>query len=278
MSINLKCVMPRFGFISVQPLVLLMVLPSMAVSPLVLAQSIDDDAWHFNVGMGVIAQPKYPGSNETRTGAMPVFNATKGRFQIGALAGAGVPLGVSYTLIKEGPWRLGLSIGTGLGNSRTVNEGTDLSSLGEIKQTTLGAVSGSYSVGAVSTSASIIRDIGGHQQGTRALVDVMFSSSAMDKWVLSVGPGITLMDSQYAQTYYGVTAAQTASSGYSTYSAAAGINALRFGASANYEISREWSLSGKLGVTKLQGDAAKSPTAKNEVQASYGLFANYRFL
>ncbi|MGV1045031.1 MipA/OmpV family protein [Limnohabitans sp.] len=277
MSINLKCVMPRFRFISVQPLVLLMALPSMAVSSLVLAQPIDDDAWHFNVGMGVIAQPKYPGSNETRTGVMPVFNATKGRFQIGALAGAGVPFGVSYTLIQEGPWRLGLGIGTGLGNSRTANEGTALSSLGEIKQTTLGAVSGSYSVGAVSASASIIRDIGGHQQGTLGLVDVMFNTRPMEKWVLSAGPGMTLMDGQYAQTYYGVTAAQSASSGYGTYKAAAGINALRFGANASYEISREWSLGAKLSVSKLQGDAANSPTVKNGAQTSYGLFANYRF-
>jgi outer membrane protein len=277
MSINLKCVMPRFGFISVQPLVLLMVLPSMAVSPLVLAQPIDDDAWHFNVGMGVIAQPKYPGSNETRTGAMPVFNATKGRFQIGALAGEGGPLGVSYTLIQEGPWRLGLGIGTGLGNLRTANEGTELSSLGEIKQTTICAVFGSYSVGAVSTSASIVRDIGGHQQGTRAIVDVMFRARPMGKWVLSAGPGMTLMDSQYAQTYYGVTADQSASSGYSTYRATAGINALRISANASYELSREWSLGAKLSVTKLQGDAANSPTVKNGAQTSYGLFANYRF-
>jgi MipA family protein len=278
MSINLKCVMPRFRFFSIQHLVLLMSLTSMAVSPLVLAQPIDDDdAWHFNVGMGVIAQPKYPGSHETRAGIIPVFNAAKGRFQIGALAGAGVPLGVSYTMIQEGPWRLGLGIGTGLGNSRTANDGTALSSLGEIKQTTLGSVSGSYSEGAVSASASIIRDIGGHQQGTRALVDVMFNTRLMDKWVLSAGPGMTLMDSQYAQTYYGVTAAQSASSGYGTYNAAAGINALRIGASANYEISREWSLGVRLSVSKLQGNASNSPTVKNDAQSSYGLFANYRF-
>ncbi len=277
MSIKLKYFIPRCFSFSIQPLVLLMAMTSMAVSPLVLAQAIDDDAWHFTVGMGVIAQPKYPGSNETRTGGMPVFNATKSRFQIGALVGVGVPLGMSYTLIQEGSWRLGLGIGTGLGNSRTANEGTELSSLGEIKQTTLGAVFGSYSVGAVSTSASIIRDVGGHQQGTRAIVDVMFSARPADNWVLSAGPGMTLMDSQHAQTYYGVTAAQSASSGYSTYKATAGINALRISANASYEISREWSLGAKLNVSKLQGDAANSPTVKKDAQTSYGLFVNYRF-
>jgi len=254
-----------------------MALTSMIVSPLVLAQPVEDDAWHFNFGMGVFSQPKYLGSSETRTSAMPVFNASKGRFQLGALPAAGVPLGVGYTLIQEGPWRFGLGIGTGLGNPRTANYGNALSSLGEIKQTTLGAVSGSYSEGAVSATASYIGDIGGHQQGTRALLDVMLKTRPMDKWVLSAGPGMTLMDSQYAQTFYGVTEAQSASSGYITYKASAGINALRFGASANYELSRELSLGARLSVSKLQGDASNSPTVEKGTQASYGLFANYRF-
>ena len=268
--------MPSSFVFSPRLLALSMALASVSVSPLALAQPVDDGAWHFNVGMGVFAQPKYPGSSEMRAGAMPVFNATKGRLQIGALPGAGA-LGVNYNVFQEGPWRFGLGLGTSLGNPRNANEATALSSLGEIKQTALGSLSGSYSEGAVSASASVIGDIGGHQQGTRALLDVMFKTRPLEKWVLSAGPGVTLMDSQYAQTYYGVSSAQSASSGYSTYKASAGINALRLGASANYELSREWSLGARFSLFKLQGDAANSPTVEKGTQASYGLFANYRF-
>ena len=227
--------------------------------------------------MGLMSQPKYPGSSETRMGPMPTLNVTKGRWQIGAVPGVGVQLGVGYTLLQDGPWRFGVGLGTSMGNPRNANDGSQQSRLGDIKQTTLGSVSGSYTQGAVTASASLIGDIGGHQQGTRALFDVMVKTRPMDKWVFSAGPGITLMNSQYAQTYYGVSAAQSASSGYAAYQASAGVNALRFGAGAEYELTREWRLGARLSASKLQGDAANSPSVGKGTQSSYGLFANYRF-
>ena len=251
-------------------------LTAMATPCMVLAQPVDDDAWHVSVGMGLISQPKYPGSSDTRMGPMPTFSATKGRFQIGALPGAAVPLGLGYTLLQEGPWRFGVGIGTSLGNPRGGNDGSNLSGLGEIKQTTLGTVSGSYTQGPMTTMANLITDIGGHDQGTRATLDVMFRTRP-GRLVWSAGPGITWMNSQYAQTYYGVTAAQSTSSGYSTYQASAGVNAVRLGAGVDYELTREWRLSAKASVSKLQSDAANSPTIDKGTQSSYGVFANYRF-
>jgi outer membrane protein len=262
---------------SLKPIVFSVALTAMAVSPMVLAQPVDDDAWHVSVGIGVTAQPKYPGSSETRTGAIPVFNASKGALQIGALPGFGVPLGVGYTVLREGPWRLGLGIGTSLGSQRTSSDGDALSRLGEIKQTLSGAVSGSYTEDAVNASASVISDLGGQNQGTHALLDVFFRAKPIDKWALHAGPGITLMDKQYAQTFYGVTSAQSTSSGYAVHSASAGVSALRFGAGAVYEMTREWSLGAQLSVSKLQGDAAKSPAVENSTQTGYGIFTNYRF-
>ncbi len=262
---------------SCKPLALFSIVMSIAVSHLALAQPAPDDAWHASVGMGLISQPKYPGSSETRMGAMPAFNVTKGRWQLGALPGATLSVGASYTLVQDGPWRFALGAGTGIGSPRTAGAGAQPSGLGDIKATTLGTISGSYTEGAVIASTSVITDIGGNQQGTRALLDVAFKANPADKWTLTVGPGISWMDSQYAQTYYGVTAAQSASSGNSTYKASAGINAVRLGVGADYEISREWSVGAKLSAAKLQGDAANSPAVGKGTQTSYGIFANYRF-
>lgn len=241
------------------------------------AQAVDDEAWHFSAGMGVMSQAKYPGSSETRVGALPTFSASHGRWQIGAVPGAGVPLGVSYTLLQDGPWRLGVGVGTGLGAARNAHDGSGFAKLGTIEQTTWGSVSGSYTLGAVAASASIVSDTGGHQQGTRAMLDVMYRTRPTNHLSLSVGPGLTWMDSRYASTYYGVSAEQSANTGYAAYKAGAGLNALRLSASADYQLTREWGLSAKLGLTQLQGDAAGSPTVEKKNQTSYGLFANYRF-
>mgnify|MGYP002776466746 CR=1 FL=1 len=255
----------------------LLALAGLAFSTLTHAQAVEDDAWHFNAGVGLMSQPTYPGSSETRTGALPTFGARKGRWQLGAVPGAGVPLGVGYTLMQDGPWRMGVGVGTDLGRSRNGSESSKFSNLGAIEQTALGSLSGSYTQGALAASANIITDIGGHQQGTRALLDLSFRTRPMERLVLSAGPGMTWTDGRYAQTYYGVSAAQSASSGYATYKARAGLNAWRLGASADYQLTHEWSLSAKLGVTQLQGDAANSPSIDKKTQTSYGLFANYRF-
>lgn len=241
------------------------------------AQAVDEEAWRFSVGMGLMSQPKYPGSSETRVGAMPTFSASHGRWQIGALPGAGVPVGVSYTLMQDGPWRLGVGVGTSLGNPRKGNENNNFSQLGTIEQTTLGTLTGSYTEGAWAANASIASDVGGHAQGTRAMLDVMYRIRPTDRLSLSVGPGLTWMDSRYASTYYGVSDTQSANTGYAAYKAGAGLSALRLSAGADYQLTREWSLSAKLGLTQLQGDAAGSPTVDKKNQASYGLFANYRF-
>ena len=108
-------------------------------------------------------------------------------------------------------------------------------------------------------------------------MDVMYRTRPTNHLSLSVGPGLTWMDSRYASTYYGVSAEQSANTGYAAYKAGAGLNALRLSASADYQLTREWGLSAKLGLTQLQGDAAGSPTVEKKNQTSYGLFANYRF-
>lgn len=259
------------------PIAVFAALNALTFSPLALAQPADDDAWHFSVGIGAASQPKFSGSSETRLDAVPTFTASKGRLQLGALPGAGTSLGVGYTVLEEGPWRLGVGMGISLEKPRAANDSATLLGLGDVEQTTLGTVSGSYAIGAATASATIIGDIGGHQQGTQALLDIAFKARPMDKWLVSAGPGITLMDSQYAQTYYGVTPAQSASSAAASYNASAGVSAVRFGAGAEYELTREWRLGARYSASKLQGDAAASPMAEKDTQNTFGLFANYRF-
>ena len=260
-----------------QHIKLLLALSSIGLTLSAQAQAVDEEAWRFNVGVGAISQPQYPGSSETRVGVMPTFSASHGRWQIGALSGAGVPIGVSYSLMQDGPWRLGVGVGTSLGKPRDGQENNNFSQLGSIAQTTLGSLTGSYTAGAWATSAGIVSDVGGKGQGTRAMLDVMYRTRPTDRLSLSVGPGLTWMDSRYATTYYGVSATQSANTGYAAYKAGAGVSALRLSAGADYQLTRDWSVSAKLGLTQLQGDAASSPTVDKKNQTSYGLFANYRF-
>ena len=86
-----------------------------------------------------------------------------------------------------------------------------------------------------------------------------------------------LADRNYAQTYYGVTAAQSVRSGYRELRPKAGLISTSASVGLNYELTKEWSLGASLGATRLMGDAAKSPIFSKRTESSASLFASYVF-
>lgn len=90
-------------------------------------------------------------------------------------------------------------------------------------------------------------------------------------WTFDLAPGLklrahaaaTLANSAYMQDYFGVTAAQSASSGYGTYSAQGGVRDVRAGGTLLWAIDRRLLLSASLTATSLRSDAAESPLTRD---------------
>lgn len=246
------------------------------LTPHAFAQSADD-GWRFSVGLGAVARPSYPGSSAVRLNAMPTFGASNGRLSIGPVPGLPQTVGANYTLIEDGPWRFGVGLGANLGKLRQDSDSPKARGLGDINGTILGSVHGSYNQRWFTASANVITDAGGQSQGTRLLLDMMFKANPVDRLMLSAGMGLTLADGTHAQTFYGVSATQSANSGLTAYSASGGLQALRMNLGAEYSLTREWSLGARVGIASLRGDAAHSPITEKTVQTNAGVFANYRF-
>ncbi len=235
------------------------------------------DAWKFSVGLGVVTHPKYPGSSERKTDALPLFSANYGRFFIGGLPDAGVPLGLGVTLLQDGPWRAGLGLGADLQKPRKESDSSRLTGLGDIDGTVSGSVFASYDAGFVFARGNLITDIGGKGEGTRVNLDLDARYRLLPQLMLSAGPGITWADRKYTQTFFGVTAAQSASSGLAQHDASSGVNSLRFGVGANYQLTPRWGLGARATFSSLRGDAGDSPITEKKSQTSFGLFTSYRF-
>ncbi|MEZ5706484.1 MAG: MipA/OmpV family protein [Burkholderiaceae bacterium] len=77
-------------------------------------------------------------------------------------------------------------------------------------------------------------------------------------WWLSE-PGATHGNRQHAQTYYGVTAAQAASSGNPVFNAKAGWMSCDLSLGLNYTIDNHWSASASIGRHERLNAAADSP-------------------
>ncbi|WP_343603516.1 MipA/OmpV family protein [Roseateles sp.] len=95
-----------------------------------------------------------------------------------------------------------------------------------------------YSLGAAATVLS----------GGRNTVVLSVSANAADK--------------KYMQTYHGVTAAQSARSGYAVFTPKAGAHMAEGGVSWQHRLSSDWSITGMVGAQRLFGDARKSPLTR----------------
>ncbi|TXI01528.1 MAG: MipA/OmpV family protein [Rhizobium sp.] len=81
-----------------------------------------------------------------------------------------------------------------------------------------------------------------------------------DKWLLSAGPRLSLANSLYMRTNFGISENEAARHGHvGAFDAGAGLKSVGFTVAATYTISPEWSVQVYEKYNRLVGDAADSP-------------------
>lgn len=232
----------------------------------------------ISAGAGVAYTPKYPGAEDYRLRVLPLFGVTYGRFYVGGDGdgGGGAP-GLGVNLLRDSAWRLGVGIAPGFGDARRESDHPTLQGLGDIERATRALLTAGYNTRWLSVTLRVAPDIEGKDQGTLAFFDVVARHRATPRLTLSAGPGISWADDDYMRTFFGVTPEQSARGVLPPYEAKSGVHALRFGFNAGYRIDRNWSLGGRLGVSRLVRDAEQSPITRDREQRLAALFASYRF-
>jgi outer membrane protein len=123
------------------------------------------------------------------------------------------------------------------------------------------------------------RGFGGHH-GFIADLGADFVMRPADRWLVSIGPRISVADSEYMETFYGVNAAQSVRSGLLAYNPSGGFQKAGVIASANYQLTPNWTVLGFARYDRLLGEAADSPLVQvggSENQFSTGLGVSYSF-
>lgn len=87
----------------------------------------------------------------------------------------------------------------------------------------------------------------------------------------------TYGDSKHARTWFGVSAAQSASSGYAAYAPGAGIEQSNAELGWGHRIDAHWSLRAAAGIEHLSGDAADSPITQKRSYPVGVVTVNYGF-
>ncbi|MGL4575688.1 MAG: MipA/OmpV family protein [Burkholderiaceae bacterium] len=261
-----------------------------------LAQSVDkkkDSPWDVSIGAAAVSTPEYEGGKKSVTGLAPDLNVSYRTQSFGTFGVGAKSRGISWTIVENDDYSFGIAIGASSGRVDN-KDGTlfkpgskRLRGMGEIKSSTDYGVFGHVTLG-LPFSVQIMRNTGdgkvnsrdfsidGHG-GTTANLSVALPIPITPAVELSISPNLVWADKKYTQTYFGVTAAQAARSGFKAFKAEGGLKSVGLDMSVGYKIDKHWSASAGLSYSQLRGDAAKSPIVQEKGQASAFVGASYGF-
>lgn len=202
--------------------------------------------------------------------------------------------GLGYDVIRSGGWRIGPAIGFRQGRRENGNsifkiagDSSDaLLGLGEIEATAeaggyVGYQSGNFAAKldvrqALSGGQGLIATLGLHYVAAIPLA----SASSAEPVRIAIGPRFSIADDKYNQTYFGVSAIQSARSGLRQYDADGGLLSAGLGLSAHVPLTERISGAVLVGYDRLTGDAARAPLVEDrgsKNQATIGFGLTYKF-
>jgi MipA family protein len=247
------------------------------------AKKADESPWDVSIGVGVVSTPEYVGGKKSVSGAVPSVSLAYKTKDYGTFSFGGKGLGLAWTAIDSDDYSLGLSVGQSGGRVDN-KDGTvsrpgskRLRGMGEIKSSTEVGLFGHYTIG-LPIIFELVKGSGDGKENARTLKTdghggTRFTLSTEIPWQVSS----EWADSKYNQTYYGVTRAQSARSGFRAYKADSGVNKLGLTLGANYKFTPNWSATAALTLEQLRGDAAKSPLVQQKSQRTFFAGINYNF-
>lgn len=251
-----------------------------ALSSAALAQPPDQepDGEDWEVGLGAMAQiePDYEGSDDYEFVALPflMVNYRDLVFLEGLTLGAN-----AFTWQGPRPEDK-LQVGPLVRYEFGRDDSDDLRGMGDVDDAVeLGAFI-SYGSGPWSTGFTVFRDVSDSHDGLTAELSAGHMLSLGPKLMLSSEISATWADDNYMETFFGVTAAQSARSGMRQYQAESGFNDVGISFDLNYDLTDNWGLTGQVGYKRLLGDAADSPLVEDRGSANQftaALYVSYEF-
>jgi outer membrane protein len=244
--------------------------------------------WTVSIGGAVLVVPRYEGSSSVTSIALPYLNVT---FRDRAfLSFPGEGLGVY--LVKAGPLRIGTALNLSWGRFERYPSYEDsglkqkpdpvLKGWGHVDPAPELRAYLLLRAGPVGLEASARHAVGG---GDGTLV--VFAASAQfpegPRFLIPFEISLTWADASYNQTFFGVTATQSAlaaENGVSIapYAVGAGLKSASLGSGLVWIVSRHWSVSAHVSASPLlDGDIRSSPVVQQSVMVSVMVLAAHTF-
>ncbi|MGO4707327.1 MipA/OmpV family protein [Microvirga sp. 2MCAF38] len=251
------------------------VAPASAADPVFTSLNVASTGWIATVKGNLGAGPRYPGADDFGFIAYPSISFSR----VGTVQRFSAPDdGLSFSVLEDSGLRVGV-VGRFQGG-RYLKDDRKLFGLDKINWAVEPGVFVEYwPVAFLRARAEIRRGFNGHEGFVADFgIDWVQQYGA---FTVSLGPRLSLADSEFMQTYFGVTPFEASLNGLVTpYKPSGGIESVGATAGVTYNWSDRWSTTAFVTYKRLVGDAADSPIVKrfgSENQIGLGLTVSYSF-
>jgi outer membrane scaffolding protein for murein synthesis (MipA/OmpV family) len=230
--------------------------------------------WRTTLGLAASAQPTYAGSKSYQLRAGPVIDV---RYFDVAFASVGEGLGVNF--LHGTHYRVGMAVGYDLGRGLT-NYYERPRGFGDIPPAPVIKLFGSYVISKglpLILRADVRQFVGGADGAIGDLEAFMPLPGSSANLIMLAGPSITFADRLYQSKEFGISAAQSAASGFPQFNAYGSANAVGMGFSATWIFREHWLVNTEGAVARLLGSSAVSPVTTSKLQATVALSFAYRW-
>jgi MipA family protein len=216
-----------------------------------------------SVGAAVITTDEYAGADKRRTLLLPMIDY---QWANGWFAGVSNGIGYNFSGSPQMQYGLRLTVDKGRQEDRA---SAALRGMGDVDVAAEGGAFFSYFLpqGLFLTS-SVRYGAGDQHKGLVVDLGAGYASAITSSWRLSAGVGITLVNADYMQSFFGVTNAQSAASGYTRHTVGSGARDVRANGALSYLINPQTSVTAALTASSLLGDAKNSPLTRQRTSAS----------
>ncbi|RQR51961.1 MipA/OmpV family protein [Burkholderia sp. Bp9002] len=231
----------------------------------------------YSLSLGGGIAPRYQGSNQYRGVIGPSFSAA---FSSGFFISSTSGVGYRYTSPRGLFVSAAISYAGGRKDSRSFGaDGSDhLKGMGNVP----GSVIAQWRAGVrdedgVELSVTIDAPVTHTSRGFAGHVDLAVPLLHAGKNEIVLTGTVHAATGRYMQTFYGVTDAQAASSGFRPYSLTGGVHSASMSVAWTHAVSRHWSVLATAGTSRILGRYGDSPIVQTRSNYFGGAGVNYRF-
>lgn len=226
--------------------------------------------WVVRLGAFGLVTPKYQGSDQHKIRAFPVIDIEyKEIFFLNPVKGLGA------WLWSGSNTRVGASLAYRSG--RDEDDSSRLEGLGDIDGGMTTNVYLEWNSRPWSADLHYSRQVTGDDTGSLLDLSAGYGFRLVGPVFLKPSLKLRLADSDYNQSYFGVSSRQSVNSGLPAYDASGGVNSVGAGLFGMMLLSKHWSLQTILNYERLLGDAEDSPVVQSKHQLRGGLGFTYQF-